>query len=144
MCLLTGLTLTGCGGGESEGSDSSAADVASQIKSEVSDATETVEITEDNDPNDMIGRPNGYEAATALKDGRVDDCGDDLGVDCGATVEEWDDAEAAQDRSDYIQGLPEDSPLLGSEYHYVVENVLVRVTGDLTPSEAEEYEAAVS
>jgi len=103
----------------------------------------TVPITEDNDPNDLLGRPNGYVAAIVIKDSRLADCGDDLGVDCGATVEEWPDAEAAKARADYIASLQKDSPMLGSEYHYLDGPVLVRVSGELKPSEAKEYEAVV-
>ncbi len=103
----------------------------------------TVPITEDNDPNNLLGRPNGYVAATVIKDSRLADCGDDIGVDCGATVEEWPDAEAAKTRADYIAALQKDSPMLGSEYHYLDGPVLIRVSGELKPSEAKEYEAVV-
>jgi hypothetical protein len=104
----------------------------------------TVTITENNDPNNLFGRPNGYLAATVIKDSRVPDCGDDLGVICGATVEEWPDAEAAMARADYIATLQKDSPILGSEYHYLTGPILLRVSGELKPSEAQEYEAAVA
>lgn len=119
-----------------------AASVAETIAASVD--VRTVTITEDNDPNDLIGRPNGYVAAVVLKDGRVADCGSDLGVDCGATLEEWPDAAAAKKRSDYIQDILAGSSMLGSEYHYFVGAVLVRVTGELKPSQAAEYEAAVT
>lgn len=100
-------------------------------------------MTEDNDPNDLLGRPNGYKAAAVIKDPRLDEPCDDLGVDCGVTIEEWDSAEDAKDRSDYIQGLLEEAPMLGSEYHYLDGPILVRVTGELSPSVAEEYEKAL-
>lgn len=104
---------------------------------------ELVAIDEDNDPNELLGRPNGYVAAVVLKDSRIADCGNDLGVDCGATIEEWPDADGAKARAKYIADLQKDSPMLGSEYHYIEGSVLVRVSGELKPSEAAEYEAAL-
>lgn len=136
-----GTTSNGAPGASEAEATVSAESVAARIAAAV-DVT-AVPITEDNDPNDLLGRPNGYIAATVLKDSRLADCGDDLGVDCGATVEEWPDAEAVKVRADFIAGLQKDSPLLGSEYHYLDGPVLVRVSGELKPSEAEGYEAVV-
>ena len=151
VSVLAGLglliALSGCSGGEDspEGSGGSpqqtAESVTDSIAAEI--GVEQVEITEDNDPNDLIGRPNGYVAAVVLKDPRAE-CADGIGIECGATVEEWPDADAAEARADYISTLQADSPFLGSEYHYLVGPVLVRVTGELKPSEAEEYESAVN
>ena len=44
-------------------------------------------ITEDNDPNDLIGRPSGYTDAAVVYDSEAE-C-TELGVDCGATIEIW-------------------------------------------------------
>lgn len=143
--VLTGvllLALAACGG-ESDASKEGDADSAVQrIEKQVAEVTEAIAITEDNDPNDLIGRPNGYESGVILRDERGE-C-DELGVTCGAVLETWPDADAAQERSDYILGILEDSPALGSEYHYLDGATLLRVTGELTPSEAADYEAALS
>jgi len=101
-----------------------------------------VTITEDNDPNNKIGRPNGYVSAAIIYDAGGE-C-EDLGVDCGATIEVWPSAEAATERSEYIQGLQKDAPILGSEYNYLDGAALLRVSGDLKPSVAAEYESALS
>ena len=118
------------------------ATVVETVRSGVPEATEVVDITEDNDPNDLIGRPNGYVGGAVFYDSRL--ACDDLSVDCGATLEEWPDEAAAQERSDYIQGLLAETPAFGSEYHYLVDGFLLRVNGDLKPSEAEAYEAAIA
>lgn len=103
-------------------------------------AEKVVEITEDNDPNNLIGRPNGYvEAAVIYAKGAQ--C-DELGVSCGATVELFEDADDAERRSDYIQGVLEKAPMLDSEYHYLDGAALLRVSGDIKPSDAEDYEKA--
>lgn len=53
--------------------DSGAARIAAAVD------VSTVPINEDNDPNDLLGQPNGYVAAIVIKDARVADCGDGLG-----------------------------------------------------------------
>lgn len=159
------VTLAGCSGedGDSETSSEATASSASETASGTTNETsqpspsaqsvadeiattvdvEQVVIDENNDPNDLIGRPNGYVAAVLLKDSRLPGCTEDLGVDCGATVEEWPNTDSAQARADYIAALQKDSPMLGSEYHYLVGPVLVRVSGELKPSQAMQYEGAI-
>ncbi|QOD43159.1 hypothetical protein [Clavibacter zhangzhiyongii] len=121
--------------------DTSAAAIASAIKASVPSAGDVVQITEDNDPNDVIGRPTGYVDAATLYDTRVT-C-DELGAECGASVEIWGDPAAAQARMDYIQGILASTTALGTEYDYVRGDAIIRVTGVLKPSEASEYEAAI-
>lgn len=94
-------------------------------------------ITEDNDPNDLIGRPGGYVSAAVIRDSGAD-C-DDLGSDCGAVVEVFDTSEEAQARSDYIQAILKDNPVFGTEWQAVKGNALLRVSGVLKPSTADKY-----
>src|SRR5689334_14931937 len=42
--------------------------VAKRVKAGVSSVTKLVTITEDNDPNDKIGRPGGYVSAATMYD----------------------------------------------------------------------------
>lgn len=111
---------------------------AEKIKQETTTKIET--ITEDNDPNDLIGRPNGYESAAVLFDSSVE-C-DELGSDCGAVIEVFPAAEEAQARSDYIQGVLKDNPMFGTEWHSVRGTALLRVSGEIKPSVANGYTAA--
>lgn len=63
-----------------------------------------VTITEDNDANDLIGRPGQYDQADLLADSRIGCEGpdyDELGIDCDVKIERWPDA--AQARIDDIQ-----------------------------------------
>lgn len=138
------LALTACGGGsdgDGGGSDTSAADAAAEIQGSVDSVTKVVEITEDNDPNGDIGRPGKYTEASTIYDSRVE-CTEDLDITCGAKIEVWEDEDAAKARSDFIQSALEATQILGSEYHYIDGGMLLRVSGELKPSEAEEYEAA--
>lgn len=103
-------------------------------------STKIVVITEDNDPNDLLGRPNGYTDAAVIYDEGTT-C-TDLGAECGATIEIWPSRDDAQRRSDYIQGILKDAPAFGTEYHTLNESALLRITGNLKPSTAKEYQTA--
>lgn len=163
VVTLTGvLVLSGCGstdeatetqsggaGGsasptaaEQEQSLETATEVAQAVTEAVGSATEVTEVTEDNDPNDLIGRPNGYTAAAVITD-EDGEPSEDLSIDMGATVEQWGSESDAQDRSDYIQEIQKEAGgILGSEWNYLHGEFLLRVSGDLMPSTADEYEAA--
>jgi len=136
--LVTALAFTGC---EDDGSGSrpSMDEMVSSIE-ELPSVEKVVRLTEDNDPNDLIGRPYGYDHAAVFVDSRLE-CGPP-GVDCGAFLEVWGDAEEAKHRSEYIQALQKGAPMLGTEFHYLDGPMLLRVNGELGPSAADEYEQA--
>lgn len=159
------LTLSACGSGEttSPSQDSSstrqpavtqavepqpaepttATEVAEAIKAEITEISKVVTITEDNDPNDKIGRPGGYVDGAVLFDSRAEPLDEDPGVDQGAFLEVWPDGAAASDRSEYIQTVLEEAGgVLGTEYHYLQDRFLLRVSGVIKPSQAEAYETA--
>lgn len=166
--ILASLAVAGCGSAGDDGaappavstsSSSSAAPtttttttteaapdataVATRLKAAVKSVTKVVTITEDNDPNDKIGRPGGYVSAATLYDKGVS-C-DEIGADCGATVEVWADEASATQRSKFIlETLKNADGVLGEEYHYQNGPVLLRVTGELKPSVAKQYQAAFS
>jgi hypothetical protein len=118
---------------------------AAAIQAKVTTVTKLVDVTAASDANHLLGRPNGYAAATILIDSRESsDCTEsDPGVGCGVTIEQWPDESSAKSRMDYIQTILKASPMLGSEYDYVRGDLLVRVTGKLTPNEAKKIVAAV-
>lgn len=118
----------------------SASGIAEQLKIRMPTITLVVTITEDNDPNNLIGRPNGYLDAAVVFDSTTT-CAD-LGSDCGAMIEIWPTAEAAQQRATYIATLQQASPILGSEYHHLRGPVLLRVTGAIKPSANAAYSTA--
>jgi hypothetical protein len=99
-----------------------------------------VTITDDNDPNDLIGRPNGYTDAAVIYDSEVQ-CAE-MGVDCGATIEIWPSDIDATARKDYIQTTLKANQALGTEYDTVHGSVLRRVTGQVEPSRAKAYATA--
>jgi len=114
--------------------------LAAELQAAIPTITSVSAITEENDTNDMIGRPNGYVGGDFITDSRATECYDG-GVACGAVIEDWANAADAQTRSDYIQGILKESPVLGSEYNYIRDGLLLRVSGELLPSAAAEYES---
>lgn len=101
---------------------------------------------EDTDPNDLLGRPNGYLSRASADLPGGDTNADKYDIDRGLVIETFAEAAAAKKRSDYIQGLQKDNPILGTEWHYFAGEgtVLVRVSGNVKPSRAKKIEAAVA
>ncbi|HWI42687.1 MAG TPA: hypothetical protein VNS81_03655 [Nocardioides sp.] len=137
LSILTFL-VSGCGG-PGDHTEPTAQSAARVLRSEIGEITQLLAIDEDNDPNELLGRPNGYVAATVIFDSRVSCDSDDPGVDCGATIEQWPSPKAAKERSNYIQSLQAGSSLLGSEWNTVRGELLLRVSGEMKPSDAEAY-----
>lgn len=98
--------------------DAPDAAAAAALKAAIPQITRLVAITEDNDKNNLIGRPNGYSAAEVVVDGRAS-CDGGPGVDCGATIEEWPTPQRAKARAEYIQSMQSAAPVLGSEWDTV-------------------------
>jgi hypothetical protein len=108
----------------------------------VPSVSKVVRITEDNDPNDKIGRPGGYVDGAVLYD-KAASC-TELGADCGATIEIWGSPEDAKSRAAYIARTYKDAPALGSEYLYLDGTTLLRVDDQLKPSTARAYAKAIA
>lgn len=162
-------TVTGCAGGSSSPSpatvtvtaptadspvdvDSRATDEASEapaldastlataMKSELATVKRVVDLTEDTDGNNLLGRPHGYSSATVLVD-KNGQCGDGPGVDCGATIEVFADEADAKARAEYIDAVTGAASIF-AEYDTRSGTALLRVSGSLKPSVAEQYKAA--
>jgi serine/threonine protein kinase, bacterial len=117
---------------------------AERVKAALPGGVTLAALTGDNDANHLLGRPKGYAAATVIVDPRSNGWCDpgQPGVDCGATVEQWPDAAAAQRRADYIQTIQGAAAMLGTEYDTVRGNLLLRVSGKLAPAVADQYRSA--
>lgn len=139
------LALSACSSGDSDGAragstESSsvslesidATEVAEELKDASQTATKVVTVTEENDPNNLIGRPNGYDSAAIIYDSGVS-C-DELGSECGVVIEVFADESSAESRGEYIQGILKEAPVLGAEWDYVKGSIVLRVSGELKPS----------
>jgi hypothetical protein len=107
-------------------------------------AVKWVTYNADTDPNKELGRPNGYSAFVCWVDTRIDATDPRAsGAQAGGCVETWPKQSDAQSRADYIQSVLKGAPVLGSEYDYVRgDGQLLRVSGLLTPAQAQAYKSA--
>ncbi len=139
------------GGGQPEQTpgtlELTAGQLVEQLAQRMPEAAPSVVFTAETDPNDLLGRPNGYVSKASFTDTRIDQetlTGFEEGdVDFGGSVEVFEDEDAATKRMEYIQAvLGSDTPF-GTEYDYVRGPVLLRVIGTLTPDQAAAYETAL-
>ena len=125
----------------------SAEQVVAGLVAKVDSAKATVVFTAENDPNKLLGRPNGYTSKASFTDIRIkaNDVKDDRtgSVDQGGSVEVYADGVGAAARKKFIDDTMKATPILGTEYSYVDGPVLLRVSQALTPDQAGEYETAL-
>lgn len=89
------------------------------------------------DPNSLLGRPGQYTIKVSWEDGRLTDSLDPVG-----TIEVFPDVESMQRRADYVEQIGQDAPML-LQWIFTDErtSAVLRVSSDLTPDQADEYEA---
>ncbi|MGW3556291.1 hypothetical protein ACWDNT_02755 [Streptomyces sp. NPDC000963] len=104
-------------------------------------------VTEDDDPNHLLGRPNQYTSKVTFTDSRIkvdDVVGAEPGsIGLGGAIEVFATAADAQARADYIQNVTKGMPAL-AEYDFVSGTVLIRVSHYLTPTQAADYKAVAA
>ncbi|CEI25144.1 Putative uncharacterized protein [Propionibacterium freudenreichii] len=156
LAAIAPLLFAGCGGGGSTSTASSSAAPVSSTASPAptpsvvapaldiaktvggSDVSTTYALTEDNDANNLLGRSNGYSSAAVGVIASLDASQCDAakpGVDCGFTIEVWPNDAAAIQRGQHIQSM-KTGGALGTEYDYAKGGVLLRVSGEVKPSQA--------
>lgn len=105
--------------------------------------------TEDNDPNDQLGKAGGYMAqvyfsSTMVSSGYASMPDMDViaaGTDCGGSIEVYATVEDAERRETYLSSF--DGTPFSSGSHTIVGTLLVRTSSKLTASEQKELETAV-
>ncbi|MFJ8188889.1 hypothetical protein ACIQ8D_03665 [Streptomyces sp. NPDC096094] len=124
-----------------------ASDAFKAFSGKVASAKLSGVVTEDNDPNHLLGRPNQYTSKVTFTDSRikVDDVADAEpgSIGLGGAIEVFATAADAQARADYIQNVTKGMPML-AEYDFVSGTVLIRVSHYLTPTQAADYKAAAA
>ncbi|MEV7007538.1 hypothetical protein [Streptosporangium sp. NPDC051022] len=145
--IFTGMlavSLVACGSEPTTSLD--AAGVVQTLAKQGMPVTLTVTFDQSSDPEKLLGRANGYSSKASFTDQRVDTSkvsgakqGD---VNLGGTVEVFGSAGEAEVRAAQLKELSKKPPALG-EYNYVKGPVVVRVSKELMPGEALEYEGAL-
>ncbi|MFD8057972.1 hypothetical protein ACFXA0_20150 [Streptomyces cyaneofuscatus] len=124
-----------------------ASDAFKALSGKVASAKLSGVVTEDDDPNHLLGRPDQYTSKVTFTDSRikVDDVTDAEpgSVELGGAIEVFTTAADAQARADYIKTVTKGMPLL-AEYDFVSGTVLIRVSRYLTPTQSADYKAAAA
>lgn len=121
MLCLCSVFLIGCG----EKKVDMDAEAYSTALTEVGLAIDDVIVcTEENDKNELLGRPNQYTSKVNFENG---------------SVEVFNNTKDAKTRKEYIDSIGAGAALF-AEYSYINDNALLRIDKKLTPTEAEKYE----
>lgn len=105
-------------------------------------------FTAANDQNKLLGRQNGYSSKVSLQDARLPKVQGDFGAaeggpdstDGGGAIEFYDTASGAEQRCDYLKGF---TGLLGDGYDYQAGGACLRLSSDVLPAQAKQYQAAL-
>ncbi|HMA35114.1 MAG TPA: hypothetical protein VKY74_11635 [Chloroflexia bacterium] len=104
----------------------------------------SVLYTLETDPNQLLGRPNGYLSKDTFHDTRLPlGAASPVSVASGGSVEVFADPAGAQGRADYFTNLAKQTAVL-SEYDYVQGPVLLRLARALKPAQRAEYQSALA
>lgn len=139
--LLSCLLLVACG--DTPSTTKSDTDIIASLKTAGLPIGEVATYTAETDPNELLGRPNGYTHKSNWLDTRIErETKDEIDVFDGGGIEIFPDNAGAQRRMDKLQGLGASMSQL-IEYNYVHGTVLLRVAKRLTPDQAAEYDKAL-
>lgn len=142
------LALAGCASGPPA---PTAGQVVTQLAAKTTTARAAEVYTPATDPNHLMGRPGGYSSKANFRDSRVPELKPlegvtvswGPGVESGGSVEVYDDADQAEQRYKYVQGIAKAAPGMDVGYTYLRGQIILRVAGALTPDQAAGYEAAL-
>jgi len=113
--------------------------IGNSIKANIPTMSGVVVYTEDTDTNKLLGRPNQYTSKVSFADTRTEQLSKDYPT--GGSVEVFANPQDAKTRETYVDGISKSSSMF-TQYLYLKGNVLLRIDGALTPTQAKEYEAA--
>lgn len=97
-----------------------------------------------NDPNNLLGRPGQYVSKDNFKDTRISstDSGVDISVSDGGAVETFANSTDAQKRFAYLQSISTSGNAMFAEYEYLDGAAVLRISSQLTPDQAKQYQSA--
>ncbi|MDP8929539.1 MAG: hypothetical protein M3O70_13450 [Actinomycetota bacterium] len=159
---ILGALVAACGGTESTTSPQKAEQPAVPAKKAPKTAGEFVEAlrasglpigrvqvyTAESDPNSLLGRPGGYVHKANFHDTRIEldpefrSEPNEVRASDGGSVEIFGDEAGARRRTEFLQTLSQNLPMAG-EYTYQSGTVVLRVSKELTPDQAAQYEQAL-
>lgn len=156
--IILTLLLVGCGDTKNtstqnvsneeniEAKQLTAEEIINKIKEKNSNIGKVIVYTEETDLNKLLGRPGQYTSKVIFEDKRLEQenannkylTEEERNEPTGGTIEVFKNEKDMRKRKEYIEGFSTNSMFL--QYVYSKGNVLLRVEGDLTPTQAKEYE----
>jgi hypothetical protein len=127
---------------ESKSRSLDAKGVADSLKSKGLPIENIIVYTEATDENKLLGRPHQYISKVNFADKRAEQ--PDSKNPVGGSVEVFNNEADAKTRYDYVDSIVKKGGSMFAQYLYLNDNVLLRIDGALTPSQAKEYQTAFS
>lgn len=139
LLVVMVFSLSACGSSEPTVEVTAESSMTS-LQEKISNVTSIVVYDEETDPNENLGRPGQYIGKADFFDDRMEDTEDNAG-----TIEFFSSKSDCNDRYEYLCKLSD--PELGvfgvNQYIFKYDLAVFRVSFDLTPTQAEEYKAAM-
>ena len=139
LLVVMVFSLSACGSSEPKVEVTAESSLTS-LQEKISNVISIVVYDEETDPNENLGRPGQYIGKADFFDDRMEDTEDNAG-----TIEFFSSKSDCNDRYEYLCKLSD--PELGvfgvNQYIYKYDLAVFRVSFDLTPTQAEEYNAAM-
>jgi hypothetical protein len=114
--------------------------VADALKADKLPISNVIVYTEKTDTNSLMGRPNQYTSKVNFADTRAKQS--DSKNPVGGSIEVFNNESDAKTRYDYVNSIVKSGGSMFSQYLYLDGNILLRIDGALTSSQAKEYQTA--
>lgn len=147
ICMML-LGLGGCSGNSKEDPflDPEATDIINALMT-IGDITEIAAVSEDNDPNRLLGKQGGYKAALVfgLKQTGISNLSSseliEKGITAGGTIEIYSTESEARQRVDYLSAFDGSSLMKGT--HTVKGSLVIRLSKELNTADQKALEEAI-
>lgn len=145
VLATTALLAAGCGGAGSSsfGAGETSGGIVRALKAHGLPIGQITVFDASTDPAHLLGRPGYYTGKAAFGDTRVKKSHDPSDFGAGGGVELFADAGQAKRRVDFMRSLATSSAAF-DEYNYRRGRVYLRISTELAPAQAHQYEVALN
>ena len=160
ILMLIVLILSGCKSNKTQNGNENniinesqkitSEEIAIKLKEKVGNVGKIVTYTEETDINKLLGRPNQYICKTTFEDTRIEQINQALDEEyfseeernepIGGTIEVFKSEEDMLKRKKYLEEITSSMSAF-AEYSYSQGVYLLRLSKELTPTQAKEYES---
>lgn len=143
---LVGMLAVGCGKEEAKEPEKVIPETVEDITAAYKEAnpavTDSIIFTEENDPNEALGRPNQYIGKADLSIEGVEELNEDKAQGLsGGTIETFNNEKDCDARAEYLKAFMD--PAMGAfgvdQYTYKYKKMIFRISHSVTPENAAKY-----